>query len=496
MEQVLTRLARNIQHLGHPTEQISPAIYDSAYALLRRPAYEHHPATLQWLASQQHDDGGWSDPHTPYARVVPTLAAVLALHHSQPHVYQSQIERGLAFLREAMPGEGTRPHDGIATASELLVPYLLAHATVQGLALPPPHPELVQLGQRRRQRLIEASHAPGTPPLYCWEAWGTAPEARHVDAIGSVGNSPAATVAWLAAAQHRPELRAEVARARRYLGAASAATGNTVPGLLPNVWPIERYERAFGLYMLDVAGLSYHPRLRRQITRQLDLLHQEVGPAGLGMSSEFIPDSDTTAAALTVLTRCSQRPVDLGALHTFRHRDHFATYHGEIQPSLTSTAHALHALQSSGAPCDPALYDFVLNRQEPDGLWRVDKWNVRWTYATSQVLLVLDPQRHAQPLHQALATICHKQHPAGGWGDGRARREETAYLVLALRHLLRRAPQQLGDTTLHALRRAERWLASTHNTPTGPQDASWMGKEIYHPSRLASLIELAATLPT
>ena len=47
--------------------------------------------------------------------------------------------------------------------------------------------------------IIPAGAKPGagSAAVYSWEAWGTEPTPDLVDALGSVGHSPAATAAWL-----------------------------------------------------------------------------------------------------------------------------------------------------------------------------------------------------------------------------------------------------------------------------------------------------------
>jgi hypothetical protein len=491
---VLDRLETTLRQIGQPSGQISPAIYDSAYALIVG-AYDLPKAlrVCAWLVEQQHADGGWADPSAPYARTTPSMAALIALHTYREHLAAEPFERGLEFLRGHMAIWDAPLHDGIPIAAELILPHLVELAALRGLELPQPPAHLARMGEMRRKYLAGKPIEPGAAALFSWEAWGGAPEAAHLDPLGSVCSSPAATLAWVKAAAGLPHLQAEVERAQSYLCRASLATGD-VPGLLPNIWPIDNYELSFVLWTLEVAGLLRHPRLEPLVAPLVARLRESLRPDGVGANANMAADGDDTAVTMVVLGAWDSRPTDLAPLDLFRRTDHFASYHGEIQPSVTCTAHALHALRVNRAHCDPRLFDFLLDRQSQDGLWRIDKWHVRWSYITSQVLMVLDSVEHALPVRRALAALAREQHSCGGWGACGPHREETAYIVLALRYLERTVPGSLGAQALQMLERAVYWLRASLGARAAGSPC-WMGKEVYHPSRLALLIELAAALP-
>lgn len=481
-----------VQQLGQAHHQISPAVYDSAVRLrCAAPGDPLAPPIADWLVRQQHPDGGWGDPEIALVRTIATLAAAVALADHDP----SAAARGLELLRGA--GAAWRPDalaDDIPVAAELIIPALVDTAAARGLAVPAAPAALRQLGQRRRARLRRQAARPTMAALHSWEAWGQTPAPAHLDAIGSVGHSPAATAAWIAAARPLPELGPAVERARAYLEQASRATAADTPGLLPNVWPIETYEIIFALYMLAVGGWLHDPLFEPAVAAHVSGLRQQLARGGIGLSPYFTPDGDDTAVAAVIVRLWDQTPVSLRALEPFRHGDHFCTYHGELQPSLSATVHAMHALQVNDAACDPALYRFVLERQSRDGRWFGDKWHASWTYTSCQVVMVLDPFAHAIPLRRFLTGVCHAQQPGGGWGMAGASREETAYVVIALRLLRARAPHLWTDDIAAALWCAEQWMQSSFRA--GSQSAPrWLGKELYQPCRLATVVELIATLP-
>jgi hypothetical protein len=212
------------------------------------------------------------------------------------------------------------------------------------------------------------------------------------------------------------------------------------------------------------------------------------------MSDHFLPDGDDTAAALALLL-ASGRAVQSSILEQFAYADHFCAYAGELQPSLSVTAHAAHTLGLVGQPCAPAMR-YMLDRQLLDGRWLGDKWNSSWLYTTSQVIIALANSQYTDALRRAADALLAYQHADGGWGDGEsATVEGTAYGVLALRVLMRHGLGTRGDQD--ALELAERWLLrSYHPFEHGDYEPCWLGKQSYLPRRIVRILQLVATFPT
>jgi hypothetical protein len=496
VDQLLAELRALVTDLGRDGGLIGPSVYDTAQVIRLAPPASGVSHTLAWLVAQQQPDGGWGNPAFPRARDVPTLAALLALHlYATTPQDRRNIQAGLAFLRQHAPlWEGPLPDD-LPVGIELLLPRLLEEAHVAGLSVPrAPYAALVALGGRRKRMLAALPVRAGTPPAHVWEGWGTEPDPELIDASGGIGHSPAATAAWLRASSRRANLATARAAAHRYLERAAAATGVGIPGVVPTVWPIPRFEQPFALYMLLVGGLLDHPRLREVVDLQLDDLARALRPSGLGMSDHFLPDGDDTAAALALLL-AGGRPARLSSLERFAHADHFCAYAGELQPSLSVTAHAAHTLHLAGQPCAHAVR-YMLDHQFSDGRWLGDKWNSSWLYTTSQAMIALTHSPHIDAVrHAADALIAHQQAD-GGWGSSdRATIEETAYGVLALRVLVRHGLGTREDQC--ALELAERWLLrSYYPFEHHSYEPSWLGKQSYQPQRIVRIIQLAATFPT
>ena len=81
--------------------------------------------------------------------------------------------------------------------------------------------------------------------------------------------------------------------------------------------------------------------------RQLLDLRKAMRTEGLGMSDWFTFDGDITSTALATLAEAGLL-LDGDALQRFERDGRFITYQAELQPSLTTNAHALHALTRLG----------------------------------------------------------------------------------------------------------------------------------------------------
>ncbi|HEY1011772.1 MAG TPA: hypothetical protein VGE07_03650 [Herpetosiphonaceae bacterium] len=480
-----------IEQLGERGGIISPSIYDTAQATRFFPPRNLWPA-VDWMLDQQRSDGGWGDPDTPQTRDVPTLSAILALqHHNNRSSTKKAIAAGAAFLRRQASQWAALPST-LPVGVELLLPRLLEEAAAAALPVAArPYQALIDLGQQRQALIRTRRIAPATPPIHSWEGWGAAPDPAVLDATGGVGHSPAATAAWLRLAANRDDLAAERTAAENYLRQAARSCGD-VPGVVPTVWPISRFEQSFALYALGAAGLLGRPELTDVIEPQLASLERAVSPAGIGMSDHFLPDGDDTAAAIFAL-RSAGKPIDPAILRTFVHHGnrHFVAYTGELQSSLSLTARAIHALSGTAIDVAP-FYQFVVERQAPDGRWLGDKWHSSWVYNTYHAVLALADSPYRDALSNAADALLAYHLADGGWGrDSHSTMTDTAYAALALVTLNR--VLDLHEVNQHLMRRAYHWLLD-HYKPFTVSGTAWIGKEAYQPFRIDLMFQLCAML--
>ena len=490
---LISDLRHLINALGTDGGMNSPSIYDTAQVLRFAPPEGLIWPVLEWLAEQQYPDGGWGDPAVPRARDVSTLAAILALQKYGARLQERRaIHAGLSFLRHQAP-YWAHLSDDLPVGVELLLPQLLQEAAAAKLAVQSaPYAQLIELGEKRRSIIAARRWPAGTPPVHSWEAWGTQPDAAEQDGSGGVGHSSAATAAWLRAAKGRADLAAERERAQEYLQRAASMTGIDLPGVVPGVWPLTWFEHVFSLYMLCTANLLNHPALHDVVAPQVAALSRAFTPHGIGFSDYFMPDGDDTAAALVILHSAGYS-VTAAPLRRFEVGDHFCAFPGELQPSLSVVAHAAHALQVLGEPADTA-YTYIAERQQGDGRWMGDKWQSAWFYTTSQTIIALPYEQYKDAINRAVDELLSYQSPDGGLGGYHgSTTEETAYVVLGLRHLRRKGV--LFEEGLLALAAAERWMLDHYRPFRQSAPQLWLDKDAYRPPRLARIIELVATLP-
>lgn len=490
---LLADMRASIAELAQDGGLMTPSIYDTAQVLLLSPPDDCGPA-VDWLLGQQSVDGGWGEADVPLARHTPTLASVLALRTFESDDSHAAVTRGLDFLsRHADEWRAPLPED-IPVGVELLLPRLLDNAAALGVDIRrDPYQALFDLGTRRRALIakIPEHKINSSQAVHSWEAWGESPSLSLLNSAGAVGDSPAATACFLAKARGLPEMSDGCKQARRYLERASRATEVRAPGVVPTAWPINRFEQAFGLYALCVAGLHTHAALVDVAAQQLTDLGGAFGPAGLAVSDSFIPDGDDTAAALFAL-RASGRVVDPGAMKRFEKEGHFFTWSHELQPSITVNARAIHALALFGEDVS-APRRFILERQQPDGRWSGDKWNCSWVYTTAHALLALGAHRDMSSVQGGVGALIAAQYADGGWGAGKvASSIETAWCALALRSVLAAGVRCVGLAS--ALQRAYGFLLARY-TPFRPSTTRWwLAKETFGTTRLDRVIELAAML--
>ena len=491
LELTLQDLSALTHEMGKGGGVLSPSVYDTAQVLRHHPSAHDPQAAISWILSKQRPDGGWGDPAVPLGRDVPTLAVVLLLH--QRGVAAAEQDSALTFLRgQAEQWHAPLPMD-IPIGVELILPRLLDEANAMGLNLPmEPYAALTALGDKRRAMMAKFVPVAGTSAVHSWEAWGITPDPALIDGAGGLGHSPSATAAWLGKAAGNPELAEHAARAEQYLRDAADATGTGIPGVVPTVYPIARFEELWLPYALLIAGLLDDPRLSEAIRPLLDSIEEGLRRGGLGFSDHFDPDGDDTAAGLAVLIK-SGREVDLASLEHFESGEHFCTWRHEMAPSLSTTARAVHALSLGGHAVEPHQ-NFLLRHQLPNGRWTADKWNESWLYTTLHAVAALVDSTvpaHVRAVQAAVEAVIDSQQNSGGWGfTNGATATETAYAVLTLYA----AAEASGNSEVvdAALDRAYRFMQDACQAGGLEGPACWIGKETYRPYRVDRAFELIA----
>ena len=489
---ILDELRQVLRRLDSDGGLLTPSIYETAQVLRFCPDAFVAGDVAEWLLCHQEADGAWGDPAAPLYRAVPTAAALLALVEHGPATTRTHhaIAAGCeAFAALAHHWQPPLPDD-MPIAAELVLPRLLDDARRIGLRLPATgFTALRRLGQRRRHLIAQMRPVAATPPLHSWEAWGHRPTRALLDGSGGVGHCAAATARWLHLARKRRHLTAQQQGAYAYLAAASRETWGAVPGILPSAWPVQRFEMAFVLHTLLVAGLLHDPRLADIMAPLIRRLAGMVTPRGVGFSEYFLPDGDDTAAAVAVLAAAGYREF-AGALAPFQASDHFKAYAFELHHAPTVTARGAHALSLCGQNEQPWL-DALADAQLPDGRWVGDKWNRSWLYTTAVVLHTFAGTAYVAPVRAGLRALMTFQRADGGWGaPGRSSLQETAYAVLAL-NTQRNGPGW-DEHAQATWQRATAFMARHFTARNDAPERLWIHKELYTPVRIDRAFLLCA----
>jgi hypothetical protein len=494
-EMQLMELHSLVADLGKDGGLISPSIYDTAQVIRLYPPKEGVEPALQWLLDQQRADGGWGEPEAPYARDVPTLATVLALHtYPQYSQNRTALDAGLTFLEQQAPQWAELPIDALPIATEMILPYLIEEANRLGVALNrKPYSLLYQLRDRKCRYITAKPLQVGSAPTHSWEALGRGASSIVPDRSGGIGHSPAATVAWLSQAQQEDYETSDNLTAQQYLANAAAATRVAIPGVVPNVWPITGFELAYAPYTLLVTNLFQQPAMQTTLAPLFDelgcILTQN---NGVSFGECFTPDVDDTGLAVAVL-RAADRSVEPAAVLQFKQGDHFCTFHHELNPSIFANAHALYGLAYVGARY-PAAEQFLVSRQMADGRWLADKLHRSWLYTTLEVVIVLSRLGgYTEEIRKAANALLRYQHEDGGWGNGNvSTRIETSYALITLSTIQRQG--LLCEAGQTAMCRGHHWLTQRYRPNVLPDGRLWCGKELYTPYRVDRLYEISALL--
>lgn len=490
---LLTELHTLVSELGQDGGRVSPSIYDTAQVLRLYPLTKDPEPVVEWLINQQQADGGWGDPAAPYARVVPTLAALLAFQQHQCQVPPAVFKAGYAFLQHQAPLWQAFRIDAMPIAAEMVLPYLVDEACMMGLPITcAPYHAVYQLRQQKCHQINRRALVAGTPPVYSWEALTRPLQPDLIDEAGGIGHSPSATAAWLRQATKQPALAAQCQSAIAYLKRAAALTGANIPGVVPNVWPITGFEMAYGPYALLTTKLLQQPALQAVLDVELARLHHIlVRGNGISFGEYFMTDVDETATGFAAL-HAKGHKVDAKVIQQFKNGGHFHTFPHELNPSVLSNAHALHALacinQSS-----PEAAQFLRERQCDDGRWLPDKWHSSWIYTTLEAMLAFAKMDSMPEVHRAVDLLLKTQKADGGWGSGAiSTQTETSYALIGLNII--QHDNSRNHSVDRAIEQGYQWLQQQSMQQTQAPERLWLGKELYSPYRVDRFYIVSALL--
>lgn len=466
--------------------QISSSAYDTAWvARLAECDNQLAEEAVQWLLEHRLPDGGWGTKEFLHGhdRFVCTLAAMIALaKHGWDRTFLQTVRETLEKYTKCVLRDSAGPTIGF----EMIVPTLMSEAREMDLIPRSDNALMRRLERVRTAKLKALSGRKITrflTPAFSAEMVGTDTHLLDTDSLqhenGSVECSPSATAFF--AMRVRPGDSSAIS----YLQTVSRNRN----GGVPFIWPLDVFEHAWPLWNLTLIGqdnLDSETLSMRE--RHLDVLEEIWSPQGVPTVIGIFPDADASGVTLDVLTKWGRNADISGILH-YEDESHFRCYALEVDPSISTNIHILHALRTVGWGEDhPTVQKVVsfLHRTRADRFW-FDKWHSSPYYPTAHAAMVLldyDKEMAADAIHWIRET----QNEDGSWGFHNVpTAEETAYAVQALA-VWKRHRGQVPDDVLN---RGADWLAEHADPPYPPL---WTGKCLYCPTLVVRSAVLSALM--
>ncbi|KAJ4768065.1 Isopimaradiene synthase [Rhynchospora pubera] len=302
---------------GFNNGHISPSAYDTAWVARIKsnvvPTRPHFPMCLEWVHKNQLRDGSWGEPskYYVYDRLMSTLSCILALRRW--NTGDTQIEKGLQFMREHMRNLEREGKTLIPSGFEVVFSWMLKEARDSGLDLPYDLPHLQDIMKLREKAIkkipVEVMHSVPTTNLYSLEGlqdvvlWDKILKMQCRD--GSFLTSPASTAAVY--------MRTNDPKCLQYLECLVNKFGDHVPGS----YPVDYFERLWAVDTLQRLGIDHH--FKEEISETLDyIFYRGWTQDGIGHAGTTnLTDIDDTSMALRLL-RLQGYPTSADVLEIFK----------------------------------------------------------------------------------------------------------------------------------------------------------------------------------
>ncbi|MCA9653339.1 MAG: hypothetical protein H6712_34545 [Myxococcales bacterium] len=431
------------------------------------------PSVLDVVRKSQGPDGGWAcDLDYPSARVLATLASVLAITSYDHLDARRDAERAVDFVGREI--EKIDPEHVLTIAYELVLVALLREVNDRGFQVEGLIPGATRLQSEKLARLPSSVvYDPRLSTSFSLEFLGDELDREQLERVvlrtGSVGGS-VGTTAYCA-------MRTGDVRMVEYLRKVVSEHG---PGNIPYGWPVTVWPLMWVMYHAQLAGV---PLPRHREREALAYIDRVFGQDGLTWCEDLeYQDSDDTSIALALLgDRASER--QWRALDKFETEQGFLGFLGERGPSVSANAHVLTALQKGRHPEKQRMieraFGFLIKNRLDDGLW-LDKWHASPLYPTSRAIIALVSIGAASEARTSISWLLDTQRDNGGWGFYEdATLEESSYAVHALVSAHRLSPSR---GVARALERACRFLQRPQvGQGSDVHPKLWITKVLYRP---------------
>ncbi len=364
---------------------VSVSFYDIAWVLRADVlGKDVENVLLEKISSSQFLDGSWGGGVFYFHdRVINTLSVVVALAQLGKQELVD-IEKAVHFLQEAIPKLLEEQVETIGF--ELTFPRLLQDAQLQDLDLPYDSEVIrhyVSIGAKKKGLVPKQLFTKQTTLLHSLEAFGE-DELDYFEIVpfpnGSIGNSPAATAAYL--------MKVGVDQAPKsleYLKSFSEVNWD-----IPSIYPFEIFEKAWVLYNFLHAGILESLDYKSH-TDYLWEHWQKFNGASISNAFPII-DSDDSAVVYIVLKQTGY-PVDIQVLEQFEEEQWFRCFDLERNPSISANIHLLEAFSldkeyKRQQEVIEKILQFLISKRGEDGFWK-DKWHISAHYTTAHMALAV-----------------------------------------------------------------------------------------------------------
>ncbi|KAI3931572.1 hypothetical protein MKW92_011174 [Papaver armeniacum] len=323
--------------------EISISAYDTAWVALVEDIYgsgsPQFPLSLKWIIENQLSDGSWGDQHifSAHDRIISTLACVIAL--KAWNTCPSMREKGLLFIQQNMCKLEDANTVHMPVGFEVVFPSLIEIARSLDIDLPDEDsPALKDIYAKRKLKLMripkEVMHTVPTTLLHSLEGmanldWEKLLKLQCVD--GSFLFSPASTAFALMQTKNEKCLDYLQKAVKRFNGG------------VPNVYPVDMFERIWVVDRLDRLGISRY--FQTEIRDCVDYVQRYWTEHGVCWArNSKVADIDDTALGFRIL-RLHGRDVSSDVFRHFKKGDDFYCFHGQSTSAVTGMFNLYRASQ-------------------------------------------------------------------------------------------------------------------------------------------------------
>ncbi|XP_071686919.1 ent-copalyl diphosphate synthase 1-like [Rutidosis leptorrhynchoides] len=356
---------------------ISISAYDTAWVALIEEVDglsgggPQFPSCLRWIVNHQHPDGSWGEPtlFSAYDKLLNTLACVIAL--TAWNIHFDKCRKGMKFVEENMNKLGEEKTEHMTPGFEIVFPSLVELAKKFKIKVPTNSPIFNEIIARRDRKLTmipkDLIHKIPTILLYTLEGmkdleWGKLLKLQSEG--GSFCFSPAAT-AFAFMQTKDPNCLA-------YLTNIVAKFN----GGVPNIYPIDMYERIWMVDRLQRLGIARY--FSSEIKDCVDYIHRHWEEKGIGFVKNCnLPDLDDTSMAFRIL-RTSGYHISPDVFSHFKEDGNFGCYPKQTTESVTvmlnlhRASHVLFPGEKIMEEAKTFSHKYLTEKQSANQL--LDKW--------------------------------------------------------------------------------------------------------------------------